>query len=253
MKIPKTTLANAFAVLAAVLVAAPGRASAHCDTMSGPVVSAARQALETGNVNLVLVWVQPKDDAAIRGELEKARAARQAGGEARAVAETRFFEALVRIHRAGEGAPFAGIKPADTDIGVAVPAADRALESGSAAEVQKLVGDAVHAGIQTHFEEALERRRYDPNDVAAGRAYVRSYVEYTHYVERLHETATSTARHEHAEGHAEEHASGQPGNDGHGGRGGHAGHVPWLLAGLLGLALAVETGWLVARKRGGAA
>src|SRR5512135_1399244 len=103
--------AMAFAVVAAVLLVAPSRASAHCDTMSGPVVSAARQALETGNVNLVLVWVQPKDDGAIREEFEKARAGRQAGEQARAAAETRFLEALVNIHRAGEGAPYTGIKP----------------------------------------------------------------------------------------------------------------------------------------------
>jgi hypothetical protein len=241
--------AMAFAVVAAALLVAPGRASAHCDTMSGPVVSDARQALETGNLNLVLVWVQPKDDAAIRDEFEKARAGRQAGGEARAAAETRFFEALVRIHRAGEGAPYTGIKPADTDIGVAVPAADRALASGSAVELQKLVGDAVHTGIQKHFEEARERRRYDPNDVAAGRAYVKSYVEFTHYVERLHETATSTAHDEHAKANAGEHAAAPPEQGGHGGGGGPAGHVPWLLAGFLGLALAVETGWLVAHRR----
>ena len=237
--------AMAFAVVAAVLLVAPSRASAHCDTMSGPVVSAARQALEAGNVNLVLVWVQPKDDGAIREEFEKARAGRQAGEQARAAAETRFLEALVNIHRAGEGAPYTGIKPEGTDIGVAVPAADHALESGSPAELQKLVASAVDTGIQKHFEEALERRRYDPNDVAAGRAYVRSYVEYTHYVEGVYEAATRPPHHE----HGEEHAAAQPGHDGHGGQGGHAAHVPWLLAGVFGLALAVETGWLVARRK----
>jgi hypothetical protein len=30
---------------------------AHCDTMEGPVIKAARKALETGNINLVLIWV----------------------------------------------------------------------------------------------------------------------------------------------------------------------------------------------------
>jgi len=29
----------------------------HCDTRDGPVVRAARVALETGNVNFVLIWV----------------------------------------------------------------------------------------------------------------------------------------------------------------------------------------------------
>ena len=242
-------LAKAFAVLTVVLLVAPGSASAHCDTLSGPVVSAARRALETGNVNLVLVWVQPEDEAAIRQEFERARVGREAGGVAKTAAETRFFEALVRIHRAGEGAPYAGIKPEGTDVGVAVSAADQALESGSAVALQRLLDDTVRTGVQQHFAEVLARRRYDSNDVQAGRAYVRSYVEYTHYVERLHQTATSTVQHEHAEPHADEHAGTQPGDGSHE-RGAHTGHVPWLLAGLFGLALAVETGWLVAHKRG---
>ena len=34
---------------------------AHCDGVDGPVVAAARKALETGNVNHALIWVGPKD------------------------------------------------------------------------------------------------------------------------------------------------------------------------------------------------
>jgi hypothetical protein len=32
----------------------------HCDTLNGPVIADARKALDTGNVNLVLIWVQQK-------------------------------------------------------------------------------------------------------------------------------------------------------------------------------------------------
>jgi hypothetical protein len=38
-------------------------AVAHCDTPDGLVVAAARKALDTGNVNLVLIWVQKRDEA----------------------------------------------------------------------------------------------------------------------------------------------------------------------------------------------
>ena len=40
---------------------------------------------------------------------------------------------------------------------------------------------------------------YDPNDVAPGRRYVQAYVEYIHYVERLHEAATGAAAGHYAE------------------------------------------------------
>ena len=29
----------------------------HCDTRDGPVITAARTSLETGNVNFTLIWV----------------------------------------------------------------------------------------------------------------------------------------------------------------------------------------------------
>ena len=34
----------------------PARAVAHCDGLDGPVVKAARHALETGNLALALIW-----------------------------------------------------------------------------------------------------------------------------------------------------------------------------------------------------
>jgi Family of unknown function (DUF6448) len=60
---------------------------AHCDTLDGPVVAAARKALDTNNVNLVLVWVQKKDDADIRKQFEKTVAVRKAGGQAKELAD----------------------------------------------------------------------------------------------------------------------------------------------------------------------
>lgn len=48
----RKTIAAAAVSLLAVAWTAP--AFAHCDTLDGPVVSAARKALETGNVNHAL-------------------------------------------------------------------------------------------------------------------------------------------------------------------------------------------------------
>ena len=96
----------AAAVFAVAVTGWSAAASAHCDTLDGPVVAAARKALDTGNANLVLVWVQKKDDAEIRKHFEKTVAVRKAGGPAKELADMYFFETLVRIHRAGEGAPW---------------------------------------------------------------------------------------------------------------------------------------------------
>jgi Family of unknown function (DUF6448) len=173
----------------------------HCDGLDGPVVTVARKALETGNVNLVLPWVRTEDEGEIRKVFDQARSVRKLGAEARELADMHFFETLVRIHRAGEGAPFGGLQPAGRDLGPAVPAADKALENGSIEPVEKLLTDAVRNGVHRHFDAALGRRNFDPDDVEAGRAYVEAYVTYVHYVERLWQTAHGSA-HAHDQHHA---------------------------------------------------
>src|SRR5665647_1755994 len=165
----------------------------HCDGLDGPVVTVARKALETDNVNLVLPWVRAEDEGEIRKVFDQARSVRKFGGEARELADTHFFEALVRIHRAGEGAPFEGLQPTGRDLGPAVPAADKALENGSIEQVEKLLTDAIRGGVHKHFDAALSRSKFDPDDVEAGRAYVEAYVPYIHYVERLWQAAQGAA------------------------------------------------------------
>ena len=158
------------------------------------------KALEDKNVNMVLPWVRPEDESEIRHAFDHAQAVRDLGPEARSLADRHFLETLVRIHRAGEGAPFTGLKPAGLDLGPAVPAADRALKVGSADAVVKLIVDVVSAGVRARFQTAAERQRFDPNDVAAGRRYVEAYVPYVHYVERLWAVATGSVH-----GHSAEH------------------------------------------------
>ncbi len=191
-------LVGALSVLA-VAVFGVQIALAHCDGLDGPVVKAAKSALRTGNVNLVLVWIQKRDEPEIRAAFQQSLVVRKQGPEAQALADRAFFETLVRVHRSGEGAPYTGLKPAGRDLGPAIPAADKALETGTMGPLQDLVAKAVQRGLQEHFETLKALKGYDPNDVAAGRRYVQAYVEYIHYVERLHEAATTAAEGHYAE------------------------------------------------------
>ena len=189
MKARKVLLA-AVSLAASLAVTAP--AYAHCDTVDGPVVSAARKALDTGNVNLVLVWVQKNDETEIRNAFQKARAVRKAGGEAKELADTYFFETLVRVHRAGEGAGYTGLKPAGT-VEAPVAAADKAIETGKLQGLAKLVFERTEKGLHGHFDQVMAKKKYNPNDVEAGRAYSSAYVEFVHYAERLYDAAESLA------------------------------------------------------------
>jgi hypothetical protein len=175
----------------------------HCDGLDGPVVQLAIKALDTGNINYVLPWVQEKDESEIRRAFDHAVLVRKLSPDAKALADRHFFETLVRIHRAGEGAPFTGLKPAGRDLGPAIPAADMALKDGSIEKVVKLLTDAIGEGLHQRFHAAFSRRAFAPDDVTAGREFVEAYVPYIHYVERLWRDATSVVHGHHPE-HAEE-------------------------------------------------
>ena len=103
----------------------------HCDSIDGPVVTAARQALEAGDVDLVLPFVPPDGEQEVREVFHSVLKARDLGPEARETADRLFFETVVRIHRAGEGAPYTGLKPAGLDVGPVIPLAEQAVAKHS--------------------------------------------------------------------------------------------------------------------------
>jgi hypothetical protein len=175
-------------VAATVALAWGSTAQAHCDTLDGPVVNEARKALDTGNVNLVLGWVQKKDETEIRNAFNKASNVRKTSAPAKELADHYFFETLVRVHRAGEGAPYTGLKPAG-EIEPPIAAADKSIETGKLEPVAKLVKERMEQGLHQQFDSVAAKKKYSPNDVAAARAYVDAYVEYVHYVERLYDAA----------------------------------------------------------------
>jgi len=185
--------------LLATLLAAPGAARAHCDTLDGPVVTAARAALESGKLAPVLAWVRADDEREIRAAFGRARAVRAGGGEAKALADTWFFETLVRVHRAGEGAPYTGLKPAGTPD-PAVAATDRAIASGDPKPLFALLQQAVHEGLHEGWT-ALAKERPPADDVAAGRRWVAAYVPFVHWAEGVYAAASAAGGHGHA-GHA---------------------------------------------------
>lgn len=188
------------ALILAALLLGTSEVRAHCDGLDGPVVTAARAALESGNVNGVLIWVRSNEEGEIRAAFDQTLAVRKLGPDAQALADRYFFETLVRIHRAGEGAPYTGLKPSGRDLGPAIPAADKAIAGGSDADLARLLTDATTKGLHRHFEAVVERKAFSTDDVAAGRAYVEAYVPFIHYVERLYEAAVTAV-----EGHEPSH------------------------------------------------
>ncbi|MFB3881199.1 MAG: DUF6448 family protein [Armatimonadota bacterium] len=192
-----TFLGLAALVSAAVLLwLLPARpAAAHCDTMDGPVVAAARSALDTVRLDPVLKWIKPDCEEETKAAFDEALRVRKLGPEARDLADRYFFETVVRLHRAGEGEPFTGLKPAGSQMSPAIAAADKALETGIPDHLVHLITLKLDEGIRHRFTRALEAKKHANDNVEAGREYVEAYVEYMHYAERLYDDAAGGPTH----------------------------------------------------------
>lgn len=187
------SILGALAAIAATLLLRPRTVSAHCDTMDGPAVKDGQLALETGNVSIALKWVHAASGDELAGIFEQARAVRGRDEQVRAVADRWFLENLVRIHRAGEGAPYTGLKSVGTPIDDRVRAADEAVATGSLAPLAELLPAEALPELDRRFAEVLARQDFADDDVAAGRSYLEAYVSFFKL----------------AEGHDHEHAPGQ--------------------------------------------
>ena len=95
----------------AMLILSTNVTFAHCDTMDGPLISDARKALGQNNVNYVLKWVSAANESEIRDAFNLVMKVKGLSPEAKELSEKYFFDTVVRIHRAGEGVPFTGVKP----------------------------------------------------------------------------------------------------------------------------------------------
>lgn len=169
---------------------------AHCDSLDGPVLVEAKVALAKGDVTPLLKWVPKDHEAEIRNVFTQVVAVRKKGKDVSALADRFFFETLVRIHRAGEGAPYAGLKPAGTTA-PSVAAADKALAAGSVDALSAKIGKAVRDGIRKRFADVTKKKKHVNDSVEAGREYVAAYVEYVHFIEGIHIMVARGAAHAH--------------------------------------------------------
>ena len=187
-------------IVAAGLLLGTGSAYAHCDSVDGPVAKAAQKALDTGNVNLALLYAPANAEAELRAAFAKSQKVRTLGADAKALADRSFIEVTVRLHRAGEGAAYTGLKPAGIDHGPAIPAAERAVAIGDFKQVKALINEEIEHGLRARFSHVREARKgsIEPKtatDVAAARERASAELGFVTYVESLRQAAHGAAGH----------------------------------------------------------
>jgi hypothetical protein len=155
----------------------------HCDTMEGPLIRDAQKAIHQNNVNIVLKWVPAADENEIKDAFKQMMKVKGINTEEKVLAEKHFFDTLVRIHRAGEGMPFTGVKPAGTPVDEKIKAADKSIELGNLSPLKGKIANDEMPGLTKRFEKVMLLKNFDVNNVKAGREYIEAYVQFFKFAE----------------------------------------------------------------------
>lgn len=167
---------------------------AHCDAESGPVAVDAREALETGEFELVAIWVTEEQTEELRNAFDRSLPVYRMGGEAQDLAGRHFMETAVRLHREAEGFPYSGLQPPQP-LPPDVAAAERALETGDLQPVSDVLVAALQGKLQTVFQRVRDAQTRKDRSLADGREWADAYVEYVTFVHGLYDTIEAGPAH----------------------------------------------------------
>lgn len=191
-------------IIATGLLLGTSNARAHCDSLDGPVAKAVQKALESGNVYPVLAYAPATAEAEIHAAFERSRKVRGLGPDARALADQAFLETVVRLHRAGEGAAYTGLKPAGIDYGPVIPAAELALETDDLSKVKVVLVDAIEHSLRERLAHVrqLQKAQIEPEtapEVARARERVSAELGFVIFAETLRQAAIGKGAEHHVD------------------------------------------------------
>ena len=153
--------------------------------ISEEVKNAAREALEAGDVAIVLPFVPERDEEDVRAAFTAVMPVRAMGDQGRAVADRLFFETVVRIHRAGEGAPYTGLKRAGTPVSPVIPIAEEAVATGSTDRLTTYLTGVLQDELSKRLSRVSALAANKDRSVSDARRYVEAMLGFEVYSHSL--------------------------------------------------------------------
>lgn len=198
LKNKKSTLKSALTILSIMLFFSFSSQPtfAHCDSFDGSTIKDAIEALETNNVNLVLKWISPDQEAEVVPLFYKTYALKSSDKEVYNIVERHFLETLVRLHRETEGAAFTGLKAAGTTSAI-VNLSDTALKDKDIDTLLAMLNNHIGSVLREKYNKVAALDNTKNDSPQKGREYVAAYVDYTHSVEAVHDILLGGAVHNH--------------------------------------------------------
>ncbi len=153
---------------------------ANCDRELGPIVITAKKAIKSGDVSPLLKWTKPKYEQQIRTAFAQDQKVRTLSPEAKIVADNYFLNTAVRLHMAGEGQGFHGIKP-----GFGAKPLIGANEALNNQDIDKLIlkyEKDLAVQLRAKYDAVMSLDKTKDINLKDGRAWVVNYAHYLHYV-----------------------------------------------------------------------
>jgi hypothetical protein len=161
----------------------------------------AKKALETGNVKFILPYVPKESEGEVIAAFSKVLPLHQQPDGAHEIADMFFFETVVRLHRAGEGAPYTGLKPAGLDEGPVIPIAEKAIETGSVEELKETLVHIIADEVEKRFEHMQHMKQHAEESVEDAREYVESMLGLQVWSHKVYLTSIAGAHEKEGEHH----------------------------------------------------
>jgi hypothetical protein len=114
------------------------------------------------------------------------------------------METVIRLHRAGEGAAYTGLKPAGIDYGPVIPAAEHAVATGDTTKLKAALMEEIEHALHERLAHVRELRKapLEPQtaaEVPDARERVRAELEFVTFAESIRQAALGKGAEHHAD------------------------------------------------------
>ena len=148
----------------------------------GPVLSAAKRALETGNADYILIWIPEESENTLKNLLEKVCCEINIHKNACDDIVDWYFNTVNRLHTVYCGPHNLNLSTKAHAEKKIIYLAERACKSGNYQDITSVIQDTPDGEMRQRFNDVIKKRNYRAENIAAGRVYVSAFTDFIVFV-----------------------------------------------------------------------
>ena len=144
----------------------------------GPVMSAAKRSLETGNAQYILIWISEESENTLKNLLEKVCCEINTQKNARDHIVDWYFNTVNHLHSVYCGLHNLNLSTKTPEEKKIIILVEGACKSGNFKEITAIFQDTPDGEIRQRFNDVMKKRNYRLENIAAGRMYVLAFTDF---------------------------------------------------------------------------